>query len=51
MYRFNHNQAIIELLLRFRKLEAEYPMPLLSARRNAFMTLISRFCGNPIIYR
>ena len=43
MYRLNHNQAIIELLLKLREYEEEYPVHLLAARRLSFIALISRY--------
>ena len=43
MYRLNQNQEIIELLLKLKEFEQEYPVRLLTARRLSFMTLISRY--------
>ena len=43
MYRLNHNQEIIELLLKLREYEEEYPVRLLAARRLSFITLVSRY--------
>jgi hypothetical protein len=43
MYRLNHNQEIIELLLKLRDYEDQYPVRLLAARRLSFIALISRY--------
>jgi hypothetical protein len=43
MYRLNHNQEIIELLLKLRDYEEQYPVRLLAARRVSFITLLSRY--------
>jgi hypothetical protein len=43
MYRLNHNQEIIELLLKLRDYEEQYPVRLLAARRLSFIALISRY--------
>jgi hypothetical protein len=43
MYRLNHNQEIIEILLKLREFEEEYPVRLLTARRLSFIALISRY--------
>jgi hypothetical protein len=43
MYRLNHNQEIIELLLKLRDYKEPYPVRLFSARRLSFIALISRY--------
>jgi hypothetical protein len=43
MYRLNQNQDIIELLLKLREFEREYPVRLLNARRLSFIMLVNRF--------
>lgn len=43
MYRLNHNQDIIELLLKLREYEEQYPVRLLAARRLSFVALLSRY--------
>jgi len=45
MYRLNHNQEIIEMLLKLKAFEQRYPAPLLSARRASFILLVSRYVG------
>lgn len=45
MYRLNHNQDIIELLLKLREFEQQYPVRLLVARRNSFIALLNRYIG------
>jgi hypothetical protein len=40
MYRLNHNQDVIELLLKLKEFEQEYPVKLLAARRVSFLALI-----------
>lgn len=46
MYRLNHNQEIIELLLKLKGCEQEYPVRLLAVRRASFMTMIARCVGS-----
>jgi hypothetical protein len=43
MYRLNQNQEIIELLLKLREYEEQYPIRLFTARRLSFIALISRY--------
>jgi hypothetical protein len=43
MYRLNHNQEIIELLLKLKEYEQQYPVRLLAARRLSFLALLSRY--------
>ena len=43
MYRLNHNQEIIELLLKMRDYEEQYPVRLFAARRLSFIALINRY--------
>jgi hypothetical protein len=43
MYRLNQNQDIIEILLRIKEHNQEYPAHLLAARRANFMTLMTRY--------
>lgn len=43
MYRLNHNQEIIELLLKLKEYEEQYPVRLLAPRRLSFIALISRY--------
>jgi hypothetical protein len=45
MYRLNHNQDIIELLLKLKGFEQEYPVRLLAERRASFITLVARYVG------
>ena len=45
MYRLNHNQDIIELLLKLKAFEQEYPGNLLSVRRASFLSLVARYVG------
>ena len=45
MYRINQNQEIVRLLLKFKEMEEDYPVRLLSCRRNSFMMLIARYVG------
>ena len=45
MYRINQNHEIVSLLLKLKEVEEDYPADLMSARRNSFMTLISRYVG------
>jgi hypothetical protein len=45
MYRLNHNQDIIELLLRLKEYEEEYPVRLLAVRRASFVSLVTRYVG------
>ena len=45
MYHLNQNQEIIELLLKLREHEQEYPPRLLEARRLSFIALIRRYIG------
>jgi hypothetical protein len=42
MYRLNHNQDVIELLLKLRDYDEPYPVRLFTARRLSFIALISR---------
>ena len=46
MYRLNHNQDVIELLLKLKEFEQEYPVPLLAVRRVSFVTLVARYVGS-----
>ena len=46
MYRLNHNQDVIELLLRLKEFEQEYPVRLLAVRRASFLTLVARYVGS-----
>ncbi|MDQ2693000.1 MAG: hypothetical protein M3Y68_13265 [Chloroflexota bacterium] len=48
MYRLNHNQDVIELLLKLKEFEQEYPVRLLAVRRASFITLLARYVGNLI---
>ncbi len=43
MYRLNHNQSIIELLIKLRAFQYEYPPDLVSARRASFIRMVSRY--------
>lgn len=43
MYRFNHNQDIVELLEKLKELRADYPAELLLQRRFSFVSLVSRY--------
>lgn len=45
MYRINQNHEIVSLLLKLKEVEEEYPADLLSARRNSFLGLITRYVG------
>jgi hypothetical protein len=45
MYRLNHNQDIIELLLKLKEFEQGYPVRLLAVRRASFVTLVARYVG------
>jgi hypothetical protein len=45
MYRLNHNQDVIELLLKLKDLEQEYPAQLLAVRRASFLSLVARYVG------
>ena len=45
MYRINQNHEIVSLLIKLKEVEEDYPAELLSARRNSFMMLISRYVG------
>jgi len=45
MYRLKQNQELIELILKIREYEPEYPPRLLQARRLSFIALISRYIG------
>ena len=46
MYRINQNHEIVSLLLKLKEVEEEYPADLLSARRNSFLILITRYVGS-----
>ena len=46
MYRLNHNQDIIELLIRLKDFEQEYPVRLLTVRRASFLSLVARYVGS-----
>lgn len=46
MYRLNQNHEIVSLLLKLKDVEEEYPADLLSARRDSFVSLITRFVGS-----
>ena len=46
MYRINQNHEIVSLLLKLKELEEDYPVHLLSARRNSFLMLITRYVGS-----
>ncbi len=46
MYRINQNHEIINLLLKVKELEEEYPENLLSARRSSFVMMIARCIGS-----
>ena len=46
MYRLNHNQDVIELLLKLKEFEQEYPVRLLTVRRASYLTLVARYVGN-----
>jgi hypothetical protein len=46
MYRLNHNQDIIELLLKLKDFEEEYPVRLISVRRASFLALVARYVGS-----
>ncbi|HLO30909.1 MAG TPA: hypothetical protein VK249_17315 [Anaerolineales bacterium] len=43
MYRLNRDQTLIELLVKLRDFNHEYPPNLLYARRVSFIRLISRY--------
>ncbi len=43
MYRLNHNQDIVDLLVQLKELRMEYPVNLLSARRVSFIRLVGRY--------
>lgn len=43
MYRLDHNQNLVELLRKLSDLRTEYPSDLYSARRLAFMRMVSRY--------
>jgi hypothetical protein len=43
MYRLKHNQDIIELLLKLKEYEQQYPVRLYASRRLSFIALISRY--------
>jgi hypothetical protein len=45
MYRLNHNQDVIGLLLRLKEFEEEYPVRLLAVRRSSFVNLVARYVG------
>ena len=45
MYRLNHNQDVIELLLKLKEFEQEYPVRLLTVRRASFVTMVARYVG------
>jgi hypothetical protein len=45
MYRINQNHEIVSLLLKLKEVEEDYPVELLSARRNFFLMLITRYVG------
>lgn len=45
MYRLNHNQDVIELLLKLKDFEQEYPVRLLTVRRASFISLVARYVG------
>ncbi|HSL44203.1 MAG TPA: hypothetical protein VK897_12275 [Anaerolineales bacterium] len=45
MYRLNHNQDVIELLLKLKDFEQEYPVQLLTVRRASFISLVARYVG------
>jgi hypothetical protein len=46
MYRLNHNQDVIELLLKLKEFEQEYPVRLLAVRRASFISLLARYIGS-----
>jgi len=46
MYRLNHNQDIIQLLLKLKDREQEYPASLLAMRRASFLSLLTRYVGS-----
>ena len=46
MYRLNHNQDVIELLLKLKEFEQEYPVRLLAVRRASYLTLVARYVSN-----
>ena len=43
MYRLNHNQDVIELLLKLKEFEQEYPVRLLAVRRESYVALVARY--------
>ena len=45
MYRINQNHEIVSLLLKLKEVEEDYPVDLLSARRNSFLSMITRYVG------
>lgn len=51
MYHSNQNQEVIQLILRLRTLEQEYPNRMLSARRAAFHILLSQYHNSYIRVR
>ncbi len=46
MYRINHNQEIVRLLLKLKEAEEDYPTSLFSFRRTSFLMLIERYVGS-----
>ena len=48
MYRLNHNQDVIELLLKLKEFEQEYPVRLLAVRRASFVSLVARYVGSVV---
>lgn len=48
MYRINQNYEIINLLLKIKEQDQEYPEDLFSARRESFRMMISRLIGSLI---
>lgn len=48
MYRINQNYEIINLLLKMKELDQEYPEELFSARRETFRMMIIRLIGSLI---
>jgi len=46
MYRINHNQEIVRLLLKLKEVEEDYPTSLFSFRRTSFLILIGRYVGS-----
>ncbi|MGB8984594.1 MAG: hypothetical protein WCC12_22195 [Anaerolineales bacterium] len=43
MYRLKYNQDVIELLEKLKGLRMEYPVDLLSARRDLFIKLVTQY--------